>query len=314
MSARTMVALAEEYLAHRRGLGFALRSEGHYLLTFARFADADGHSGPITSELVVRWATQPGPRPRRFPARRLDAVRPFARYRAAFEPATEVPTRGLLGPARRRPVHHIYSPAEVATLIAGARALGPPKGLRPVTYATLFGLLASSGLRVSEALRLTRADADLAAGVLTIRATKFHKSRLVPLHPTTTAALRAYANRRDRAVSGPAAPTFFVSARGAALPYMTVRTVFGRLRTSLGWDALAPRPRIHDLRHTFACRRLERWYDAGVEVAPRVAALATYLGHAKVSDTYWYLTGTPELLALAARRFEAFGETAGGAR
>lgn len=309
-----MVALVEEYLAHRRSLGFALRIDGRQLLNFACFADASGHSGPLTTDLVVCWVMQPSRRPRQFPARRLDTIRPFAQYRAAFDPETEVPPRGLLGRARRRPIHHIYTPTEVVALVSAAAELPSAKGLRPATYFTLFGLLAASGLRVSEALRLTRADADLPAGVLTIRSTKFRKSRLVPLHQTTTEALRAYADQRDRAVPHPAAATFFVSARGAALPYSTVRTVFRGLRAELGWETLAPPPRIHDMRHTFACRRLEQWYVSGVDLAPRVAALATYLGHAKVSDTYWYLTGTPELLALAVTRFEVFAERSGGAR
>ena len=309
-----MVALVEDYLAHRRRMGFALRIDGARLQNFARFADTSGHSGPITIDLVLRWATQPSPRPRRFPARRLDPVRPFALYRAAFDPATEVPPRGILGPARQRPVHHIYTQKEVAALLAAANELAPASGLRPATYATLFGLLVASGLRVSEALRLSRADADLAAGLLTIRSTKFRKSRLVPLHPTTTAALRTYAIHRDRAVPRPTAANFFTSHRGSALPYGTVRTVFRELRARLGWNALTPRPRIHDLRHTFACRRLEQFYEAGLDITPRVAALATYLGHARVSDTYWYLTGTPELLALATRRFEALGEFSGGTR
>ncbi len=315
MSASKMVALTTAYLAHRRAFGFALRSEGRLLLSFARFADACGHDGPLTNDLVLRWAAQPklGPRSCQFPARRLDAIRPFARYRAAFDPATEVPPCHLLGPPRRRPLHHIYTPSQIAALVAAAAALAPPAGLRSATYATLFGLLAACGLRVSEALRLTHADTDLAAGMLTIRATKFHKSRLVPLHPTTAAALRDYAAHRARAVPRPFAPTFFTSAQGVPLPSSTVSTVFGRLRSHLGWDTLVPRPRIHDMRHTFACRRIEQWYAAGVEVAPRVAALATYLGHAKVSDTYWYLTGTPVLMALAAQRFEVFGESVGGA-
>lgn len=314
--APTMVTLVEDYLAQRRILGFRLRIEGQQLLSFARFADATGHRGPITVDLVVRWAMLPSERPRRFPARRLDCVRPFARYCAAFDPATEVPARGLLGPARQRPRHHIYTDAEVAALVASARRLAPANGLRPSTYTTFFGLLAASGLRVTEALRLTRTDVDFAGGVLTIRATKFRKSRLVPLHTTTTAALQAYAEHRDRAVPRPMAPTFFVSVRGTPLAYSTVRTVFRRLSHALGWATHSPRPRIHDLRHTFACRRLQQWYEDGVDVAPRVAALATYLGHAKVTDTYWYLTGTPELLALAAARFETFADmtNAGGAR
>lgn len=314
VSARTMVSLVEEYIAHRRSLGFALRIEGQQLLSFARFADTDGHTGPVTIDLIVRWATQPTKRSRRYPARRLDTVRPFAHYRAAFDPRTEVPPRGLLGPARQRPIPHIYAPSELTALLSVAAQLPSPKGIRAATYTTLFGLLAASGLRISEALRLTRADVDLAGGVLTIRATKFRKTRLVPLHATTIDALRAYAHQRDRTVPYVTTATFFISERGTALPYNTVRNLFCRLRARLRWDALTPRPRIHDLRHTFACRRLEQWYVSGGDLAPRVAALATYLGHAKVSDTYWYLTGTPELLTLAVRRFEAFAERPRGDR
>jgi integrase len=302
----TMVTLVGDYLAHRRNLGFQLRSEGSQLLSFARFADSVGHQGALTHELAVRWATLSSQRPRQFPARRLEVLRPFARFRAVFDPATEVPPRGLLGPARRRPLYHLFTESDIAALVEQARQLPPPGGVRSATFAVLFGLLAACGLRVSEALRLTRADVDLDNGVLTIRATKFRKSRLVPLHATTTRALRAYAERRDHRTPRPATATFFTTARGTALPYWTVRNVFVRLRTLLGWETHMPRPRIHDLRHAFVRRCLQRWYAEGVEVAPRIATLATYLGHAKVSDTYWYLTGTPELLAHAATRFEAF--------
>jgi integrase len=308
----TMVALVEEYLDLRRNLGFALRIEGQQLLSFARFADSIGHRGPVTIDVVLQWATLPGKRVRQFPARRLECIRPFARYRAGLDPATDVPDRDLLGPPRRRPCHHIYTDDDVSALIAKARKLAPAQSLRPATYATLFGLLAASGLRVAEALRLPRTDADLAHGVLTIRATKFRKSRLVPLHSTTMDALRAYAEHRDHAVPQPTASTFFISMHGTSLAYSTVRTVFRRLCDSLGWANRIPRPRIHDLRHTFACRRLQRWYEEGVDIGSRAAALATYLGHAKLSDTYWYLTGTPELLAIAAQRFETFANMGNG--
>jgi len=302
----TMGTLVEDYVARRRSLGFALRIEAGQLRSFARFADASGHSGPLTMDLITRWATDPGRRVRRFPGRRLDVIRPFARDRAGVDPANEIPSVNLLGPARRRGVRHIYTDAQLIALVAEAHKLGPAGGLRPATYATLFGLLAACGLRVSEALRLTRADVDLEHAVLTVRMTKFRKSRLVPLHATTTDALRAYAQHRGQVVPRRAAETFFVTKAGAALPYTTVQQVFKRLRVALGWDGADPRPRIHDLRHTFACRRLGAWYAAGVDAAVRVAALATYLGHAHISDTYWYLTGSPELLALAAQRFELF--------
>jgi integrase len=314
MSAHTMADFVQEYLAHRRRLGFVMQTEGRLLASLARFADVNGHTGPLTVDLAVRWATQLTGRPRRFTSRRLDVVRTFARYCAVFDLQTEVPPRGLLGPSRRRPVHHIYTAAEIAALVAAAADLPSANSIRAATHSTLLGLLASCGLRVSEALRLASTDADLETGVLTIRATKFRKTRIVPMHSTTIRALRAYADQRDRALPRQAATTFFVSPKGAALPYGTVRTAFQRLRAGLGWDDFVPRPRIHDLRHAFACRRLEQWCAAGVDLGPRVAALATYLGHAKVSDTYWYLTGTPELLAVAAKRFEAFGGGAGGDR
>jgi integrase len=304
----TMLDLVDEYLVARRSLGYALRIEGAQLRNFARFADTTGHRGPLTLDLILRWVAIPSRRARRFPGRRLDCIRPFARTRAAIDPANEVPPRGLVGPPRRRPVHHIYTDTQLATLVAAARALGPSKPLRGATYATLFGLLAATGLRVSEARRLARADVDLEDAVLHVRATKFRKSRLVPLHPTATLALRSYALRRDRIAQPSPTAAFFVGARGMPLPYGTIRAVFLSLRRALGWEQLDPLPRIHDLRHAFACRRLRDWYAAGVDVAPLVASLATYLGHAHVTDTYWYLTGSPDLLAQAADRFAALVE------
>jgi integrase len=307
-----MVAKVEAYLSFRRGLGYQLRIEGRLLQQFARYADAAGHRGPLTTDLAVRWARATASTDRLYPARRLEVVRPFARHLTATEPGTEVPPRGLLGPAHRRPRPHIFAPAEVTALMAAAGRLGPPGGLRPETYRTLIGLLAAAGLRISEALHLERRDVDLDRGTLTVRQTKFRKTRLVPLHPTAADALRAYAGRRDRAVPPHRCDRFFTSDRGNGLPYSTVRTVFRKLCDGLRLtSSTRPRPRLHDLRHTFTCRRVEAWYDAGVDLAHAVAALSVYLGHAKVTDTYWYLTATPDLLARAAARFEGFAPPAG---
>lgn len=174
-------------------------------------------------------------------------------------------------------------------------------------YEAFIGTLACTGLRISEALRLTRADADLDRGILKVRETKCRKTRLLPLHATTVAALRKYASARDRFIKIGQADQFFVSCRGRPLPYSTVRNVFRKLCRSVQITGTGRRqPRLHDLRHTFACRRVEQWYDAGLDLGQAVAALSVYLGHAKVSDTYWYLTATPELLARAASRFEQF--------
>jgi integrase len=304
----SMVDLAQEYLDYRRRLGFQLCTEGKMLLAFARHADRAGHRGPLTTELAVGWARLPAETTPLYQARRLQVVRGFARYRAIFEPATEIPPEGLLGPAQRRGTPHIYSEAELSALLAAARLLRSPTGLRSQTYATLIGLLSCTGLRISEVLRLGRSDVDPGQATLTIRETKFHKSRLVPLHPTALQALGSYGRFRDRCHPIPRTDAFFVSEQGTPLIYSTVRITFRKLRAQL--PAL-PRtggraPRIHDLRHTFACRRLLRWYAEGADLDHAILTLSTYLGHAQVSDTYWYLTGIPELLDLAAGRFEHF--------
>lgn len=203
MSAPSWVALAEDYLALRRKLGFELRVEGEELLRFARYADGVGHRGPLTIDLAIKWATQPSENHRLYRARRLDIVRRFATHRRIYDPGTEVPPLGLLGPSNGpRLVPCIYSDDEIVALMKETAKLRPRGRLGQYTYATLFGLLASTGLRISEALRLGRTDVDLTAGVLTVVETKFHRSRLVPMHPSTTAALLAYAARRDRRDSG----------------------------------------------------------------------------------------------------------------
>lgn len=306
----TMLALVEEYLVYRRSMGFELRIDEGQLRSFARHADGIDHQGPLTVDLVVRWAALPSLRPRQFPARRVDVIRPFARYRAAIDPANAVPPSGILGPARYRSPRHIYTDEQIASLVEAARKLSFRTGLRPHTYVALFGLLAACALRISEALRLERHDVDLDGRVLTIRMTKFRKSRFVPLHPTTATALFAYARRRNRMVRRGSSDTFFVTEGGTPLPYSTVCGVFSRLRVHLGWARWDSRPRIHDLRHSWACRRLQRWYEDGVDVAARLPAMATYLGHAHVTDMYWYLTGSPDLLSAAASRFEQFASVA----
>jgi integrase len=303
-----MVQLAQEYLDYRRRLGFQLQTAGQMLLEFARYADRVGHTGPLTTDLAVRWARLPVGASPLYQAQRLEAVRCFARHRAIFDPATEVPPERLLGPAHRRPDPYIYSEAELAALLAAASRLASPTGLRPRTYTTLIGLLICTGLRISEALKLSRGDIDWGHAWLMIRGSKFHKSRLVPLHPTVVPVLREYARHRDLLHPIARTESFFVSDRGSGLAYSTVRQAFRKLCAHLPGprrpDGRAPR--IHDVRHTFACRRLLRWYAEGVDLDHAVAALSTYLGHAKVSDTYWYLTGIPELLDLAAGRFERF--------
>jgi len=237
----------------------------------------------------------------------LDVVRRFATHRRIYDPQTEVPPMGLLGASSGpRPVPHIYSDDEIAALLKETVKLRPRRGLGQYTYAALFGLLSSTGLRVGEALRLGRKEVNLATGVLTVVETKFHRSRLVPMHPSTTTALRTYAARRDREIPDADPRAFFVTNGGMPLRYCHAHTAFKRLRHRLGWGRHHGRlPRIHDLRHSFAVRRLLRWYHEGRDISQHIIQLSTYLGHVKLKDTYWYLTAIPALMAVAGDRFEA---------
>ena len=310
----TMVSLVEDYLAVRRQLGFALKITGEQLFAFARFADKSGHRGPVTFDLAVRWA-QASPCPTTLTsARRFEVLRPFLTYRSQFDAGTAIVPPNFFGPAHRRLVPHIYTEQEVAMLLQTTDDLLPTDGLRPMTYRTLFGLLAATGLRISEALHLQPQDVDLVHGILIVRQTKFRKSRLVPLHSTTVAALKRYLEAQQRRLGGQKADTFFVSDRGKRLPTRTVHGTFEKLRARLRWIARGGHavPRIHDLRHTFICRSLLDCYQRNQLPDHIVDTLSTYVGHAKATDTYWYVSSTPELMSLAAQRFACFVE--GGRR
>jgi integrase len=314
---RSMVALANDYLAERRLLGFDLGISGTQITAFARFVDAAGHTGPLTIGIVLDWVKGKARHARPFSwARRLEVLRPFARYLAGLDPTTAFPDIAIFGRSHRRLAPHIYTDQEIGDLLAAARKLLPHGTSRPVTYGTIFGLIAATGLRISEALNLRCGDVDLDQGLLTIRKTKFRKSRHVPVHRTVVTELRHYmAIRRRYGDTGAEAP-MFLSSTGKQLPKRTVHQVFAKLRAGLGWTARGgyAQVRIHDLRHTFVCRRVQLWHDRGADIDNAMVALSTYIGHAKVSDTYWYLTGVPDLMAVAGKRFEVFAAGSGGDR
>ncbi len=298
----------DEYLALRRGLGFSLRLPGAMLRQFAAFLEREG-APYITRALALCWAQQPATAQPATWARRLSTVRRFAQFWSASDPRTEVPPLGLLPHRYARKPPYIYTVGEVQRLLAAAGQLPSATGLRPATYATLLGLLAVTGMRISEALALNRADVDWSEGVLTIRRTKFGKSRLIPVHPSTQRALARYTRRRDRVSPTPKTESVFVSERGTRLTEWTVRWTFNRLSRRIGLRGPADRqgPRLHDFRHRLAVTTLLRWYRAGVDVERHLPALSTYLGHRHVADTYWYVSAVPELLRLAAARLEARG-------
>lgn len=294
-----------EYLALRRSLGFRLRLAGRLLERFVEFADSQGAEF-ITCELALQWATEPAEvQPAQW-ANRLGMVRRFARYCCATEPRTEVPPADLLPFSYRRQPPYIYSDAEVQALLRAAMQLPSALGLRAPTYTTLFGLYASTGLRTNEALRLDRDDVDLAQGVLRVNESKFGKSRWVPIHSSTQRVLAQYAVHRDRLCSQPNTPGFFVAERGTRVTEWSLRYTFVKLSCQIGLRAAADArgPRIHDFRHRFAVNTLRDWYRAGVDVERYLPRLSTYLGHVHVTDTYWYLTATPELMQLANRHLQ----------
>jgi integrase len=310
-TSRTMQSLVQKYLEERRSAGFALEVRGKILMGFACFSDRQGHRGPITEQLILEWVQGCARRATPFTwAGRLKTVRPFARFCFRLDQSTYIPEQSFFGRAKRRLTPHIYTDREVVDLLRAAGQLTPAGTLRPATYKTLFGLIAATGLRLSEALKLQFADLDFKHGVLTVRQTKFAKSRLVPLHPSVTAALSWYSTLRQAAIVANPKAHFFVGSTGNRLPKTTVHATFQRLRKQLGWKARGahPFPRIHDLRHTFVCRRVKLWHVQGADIDHAMLALATYIGHAKVSDTYWYLTGVPDLMAVAGRNFEGFVE------
>ena len=295
----------DEYLALRHALGHKLHLAGRLLQRFVDFADHTGATY-ITTELALRWATQPADAQPAQWANRLGMVRRFARYCAATEPRTIVPPSDLLSHRYRRPLPYVYSDEEIVRLLEAAKHLSPLNGLRSQTFATLFGLYVTTGMRCNEPLRLDRGDVDLQNGVLTVHDTKFGKSRYVPVHPTTQRALQRYAARRDRLCRNPVSPSFFLSDRGTRLTEWCVRWTFVKLSYQIGLRGAddSRGPRLHDLRHRMAVTTLLRWYRDGVDVERRLPELSTYLGHAHITDTYWYLTATPELLRHALFRME----------
>lgn len=293
----------EQYLSMRQGLGYKYQHQARRLADFVSFMERHD-TATITTKLAVAWATLPPDRHASW-ALRLTDVRGFARHVVNFNPQTEVPPAGILPPLKRaRP--YVYSDAEVNALLKAALALPPAKALRRWTYHYLFGLIAVTGIRLSEATGLLRSDVDLDQGALTIRQSKFGKSRLVPLHPTTSAALRSYAERRDAYLGSHCGPHFFVAERGGRLLHQHVYRVFWRLSRETGLRQASEHtgPRIHDFRHRFAIRTLLGWYRDGLEVEQRLPLLSTYLGHTCVRDTYWYLSACPPLMEEAARRLD----------
>ncbi|MGW1077297.1 tyrosine-type recombinase/integrase [Streptomyces sp. NPDC002537] len=295
---------AERYLTIRRNLGYKLKVEGRMLGQFVDFLE-ERESSHLTVEAALAWAMLPDDADPAWWAARLTVVREFARFLATFDEHTEIPPPDLLprSPGRTTPPY-LYSATEISALVRAARHLAHP--LRAATFESFIGLMATTGLRTGEAMALDRADADLDRGVLLVHGTKFGKSRLIPLHPTTTEQLARYQRRRDELCPSPATEAFFLSGAGTRLNHTNASKTFTRLLKAAAITAPpgTAKPRLYDLRHSFAVTTLANWYSADADVAHRLPALSTYLGHISPATTYWYLHACPQLMTAAAMRLE----------
>ena len=307
-----------QYIQIRRALGTKYQEPSQTLGYFVDFLENEGAEF-ITTKLALRWALQPKNVQRATWSRRLTMVRKFAAWMSTIDPRTQVPSKHLFNVRHRRKKPYIFSEQQIQLLMTEADRLHCHKGLRPFTYKTFIGLLAATGLRPGEAIALDIDDVDFKNNMLLIRESKFDKSRFVPIAISTTYALSQYAKLRKRICSSPSsAKAFFISNRCTRLCAYTVRCTFAKLSQNVGLRASAPGkcigrgPRLQDLRHTFATRKLIEWYQAGLNVEKELPKLSTYLGHVGVAQTYWYIEAVPELLHLATEYMAKHGQ--GGAQ
>ena len=300
-------ALAD-YLSVRRAMGYKLIRSGGLLVQFVDYLESFDVE-TITIEHAVAWARLPSQSSLDWQAQRLSIVRGFASWMSALDPATEVPPTDLLPRRTQRPTPYLYSEDDIAALLSACVTLQPPR--RAATYQTLLGLLAVTGMRIGEAIRLDRSDFDVSAGLLLVRSTKFGKDRYLPLHPTTVDVLSGYLAWCDRHFPSPTTAAVFASIRGTRLRYNNARDTFNALARHAGLRprSASCRPTLHGLRHSFAVTTLLDGYRTGADVQARLPLLSTYLGHVCPADTYWYLSAAPELLALASQRLEPPRET-----
>ncbi len=305
----TLRTLLEDYLVMRRALGFKLRTEGTGLTTFVSYVEAAGIDH-ITNEVALSWARLPESVQSVQWAKRLGFVRGFARYCSAIDARTQVPPPDLIPATRVRRPPHFFSDSDIEQLLHSALALPPVDGLRRWTFHCLFGLLSVSGLRIGEAIALTFEDVDLQEAILTIRSTKFGKSRLVPMHGSTVAVLADYMRRRQARHPARPADHVFVNERGTPLSHDQSIDTFQRLLEKIGVapQRIGRRPHLHDLRHRFAMKTIVQWYRDGQDAERRLPVLSAYLGHTEPRDTYWYLSACPELMGLARERLERHWE------
>jgi len=302
------LALVDRYLHDRRNLGYSLTIDGRILQGFAAFADAKNTPPPLLLPVVLEWANLAPSGSEIAIARRIAIVRAFSLYLHTLDPSSAIIPREQVGRTHRRLPPYIYSQNDILACLNSASQLSPAYSIRPLTIRTLLGLLVSSGLRPGEAVRLRTDDVNLDAGELTINQSKNWSRRLIPIDHSTREMLGIYRSTRDLFAPLKHSDSFFLMDDGRGLNIRAADHAFKVIRRQVGLQRKfnGRFPRLYDFRHTFVCRRVQSWYEAGVEVDSLIPILSRYLGHKKIQDTYWYITATPELMEAAAQRFTTY--------
>jgi len=299
----------DEYITYKRSLGFKISVEADELRRFAAFTRKIDHNGSLTSELAMQWATLSSDYSHSYMARRLETIHTFAKYISAFDPQAQIPQLGVFGKCHGRVSPYIYTDEEVSLLMAEAGNLFSPDGIRAYTVSLAIGLLRATGMRVSELTLLKNEDVHMDEGYLFINSSKFKKSRIVPLHPTVIEELSKYREFIAKKLGNRSeSDYYFISSYGHKFNTRAFEYAFKLIRQALYTKVITDNSRkirLYDLRHTFACETVRHWLESGVDVNQKLYLLSTYMGHVKPEDTYWYLSATPELLAISCARYEA---------
>lgn len=305
----------EEYISYKNSLGYQIKIESQELRRFASYAVSIGHNGSLTTDLAFEWATLKPDYSRWYMARRMEIIRTFAKYICVLDSMAQMPPKGMFGDCHGRSTPYIYTEEELFTLMDASAKLLSPDGLRCKAVFTAIGLLWTTGMRPNEVCRLKNDDVDLENNLITIQETKFSKSRMIPIHESTAKELRTYVNDRDTLRSHFSDHHFLLTTGSRKLVLPNLNYAFQVIKKKILTDdkewSRRP-PRLYDFRHTFACNTLLRWLKKDINIDLKIIYLSTYLGHVKVADTYWYLTGTPELMQLTSNKFESYFYENGG--
>jgi len=299
----------EEYISYKKALGYQIKIESQELRRFASYTVSIGYEGSLTKDLAFQWATLKPDYSRWYMARRMETIQTFAKYICVFDPMAQMPPKGMFGKCHGRTTPYIFTEQEIYILMKASENLYSPDGLRSKAISTAIGLLWSTGMRPNEVCQLMDKDVNLNNSIITIKETKFSKSRFIPIHETTTSKLKSYVSDRDKLRKDFSESYFFITTGSHKLVLRNLEYALQVIRDQIlidqnEWNRRPPR--LYDMRHSFACNALLRWLKNGTNIDQKILYLSTYLGHVKVEDTYWYLTGTPELLQLTSGSFEKY--------